>query len=56
MKSTGIMRRFDDHGRIAVPLEVRKRLGIEEGQLAEVFADEEGRIILVKRDDPERSN
>lgn len=51
MKSTGFIRRFDDLGRIVIPREVRKKLDIKEGQCAEVFLDDENRIILVKCDD-----
>lgn len=54
MKSSGIIRRFDDLGRIAIPRDVRRQLEIKEGQYAEVFTDDEGRIILVKCDDPNK--
>ena len=32
MKATGIIRRVDDLGRIAIPKEIRKQLKIEEGE------------------------
>ena len=54
MKSSGIIRRFDDLGRIAIPRDVRRQLEIKEGQCAEVFTDEEGKIILEMRDDPNK--
>lgn len=56
MKSTGTIRRFDDLGRIVIPREIRKKLEIKEGQCAEVFLDDEDRIILVKCDDPGRDS
>lgn len=33
MKATGIVRRFDDLGRIAIPREIRRQLEIKEGQV-----------------------
>lgn len=37
MKSTGIIRRIDDLGRIVVPKEIRHRLDISEGDPLELF-------------------
>jgi len=47
MKSTGIIRRIDDLGRIVIPKEIRKNLRIKEGDNLEVFVDNED-IILKK--------
>lgn len=47
MKSTGIVRRMDDLGRIVIPKEVRKVLDIKEGAPLEIFT-EDGSIILKK--------
>lgn len=47
MKSTGIVRRIDELGRIVVPKELRKTFGIKEKDPIEIFVDEE-RIILKK--------
>ena len=47
MKSTGVIRRIDDLGRIVIPKEIRKNLRIKEGDNLEVFIDEEN-IILKK--------
>ena len=47
MKSTGIIRRIDDLGRIVIPKEIRKNLRIKEGDNLEVFIEEEN-IILKK--------
>lgn len=46
MKATGIIRRIDDLGRIAIPKNVRQNLGIEAGDAFEVCA-EAGNLILV---------
>lgn len=57
MKSTGIVRRFDDLGRVVIPRELRQRVnyGNEnmEGQAVEIFI-EDGSIILkkYKEEDP----
>lgn len=47
MKSTGVVRRIDDLGRIVIPKEIRKNLRIKEGDNLEVFVDSED-IILKK--------
>lgn len=47
MKSTGIVRRLDELGRITLPIELRRTLGVEERDPLEIFV-EEGRIILQK--------
>ena len=48
MKSTGIVRRIDDLGRIVIPKEIRKTLRIKEGDPLEIFTDREGQVILKK--------
>jgi AbrB family transcriptional regulator (stage V sporulation protein T) len=47
MKTTGISRRIDDLGRIVIPKEIRKNLKIRDGELLEIFVDED-KIILAK--------
>ena len=39
MKTTGIVRRIDDLGRIVIPKEVRRALHIEEGDPLEIYVD-----------------
>lgn len=46
MKATGIIRRIDDLGRVVIPKEVRRSLGIKEGDPMEIFTTREGEIIL----------
>ena len=41
MKATGITRRIDDLGRIVIPKEVRRNLGIHEGDPLEIFLHED---------------
>lgn len=47
MKSTGIVRPIDQFGRVVLPKELRKNLGIEDGAFMEIFVDG-NRIILQK--------
>lgn len=48
MKTTGVVRRIDDLGRIVIPKEIRRTLRIREGDPLEIFTDREGEIILKK--------
>ena len=48
MKSTGVVRRIDDLGRVVIPKEIRKTLRIKEGDPLEIFTDREGQVILKK--------
>ena len=47
MKSTGVVRKMDDLGRIVLPIELRKTLGIKEKDSIEIFIDGD-RIVLQK--------
>lgn len=47
MKSTGVIRRIDELGRIVIPKEIRKNLNIREGENLEIIIDNEN-IILTK--------
>ena len=48
MKNTGIARKVDELGRIVLPIELRKQLGITEKTDALEIYVEDGRIILEK--------
>lgn len=48
MKATGIVRRIDDLGRVVIPREVRKNMGIKEGDPLEIYTDRDGAIIFKK--------
>ena len=43
---TGIIRRFDDLGRIVIPKEIRRKFKINAGEPVEIYITEEG--ILLK--------
>lgn len=47
MKSTGIVRKVDELGRIVVPIELRRKLDVKEKDPVEIFVDED-QIILQK--------
>ncbi len=47
MKSTGVVRRMDDLGRIVLPIEIRKLMDIHEKDSVEIFTDGD-KIILRK--------
>ena len=48
MKATGIVRRIDPLGRLVIPKETRRTLGISEGDSLEIFTDKGGEVILKK--------
>ena len=50
MESTGIVRRFDDLGRIVIPREIRRQLEIKGEQPMEICIDSKGWIVLKKYD------
>ena len=47
MKSTGVVRKIDELGRIVLPISIRHNLGIGEHDPVEIFMDGD-RIILQK--------
>lgn len=47
MKSTGIVRKVDELGRVVIPMEIRRNLGINEKDPMEIFIDGD-KIVLQK--------
>ncbi len=47
MKPTGIVRKVDELGRIVLPLEMKRNLGLEIGMEMEIYA-EDGNIVIEK--------
>lgn len=47
MKSTGIVRKVDELGRIVLPIELRRNLDIEERDALEIYLDGD-KIVLQK--------
>lgn len=50
MKSTGVVRRIDELGRLVLPAELRKVFNIEEKDALEVYT--EGDMIILKKYEP----
>ena len=50
MKSTGIVRRVDELGRIVLPIELRRTLDITERDSLEIYVD--GSSIILKKYQP----
>ena len=46
MKSTGIVRRVDELGRVVIPIEIRNQFGIAEKDPIEIYVD--GNSIILK--------
>jgi len=51
VKSTGIVRKVDELGRIVLPIELRRTLEIAERDTMEIFVD--GGAIVLKKYEPE---
>ncbi|SDJ72159.1 AbrB/MazE/SpoVT family DNA-binding domain-containing protein [Salimicrobium halophilum] len=47
MKSTGIVRKVDELGRVVIPIELRRTLDINEKDALEIYVDDD-RIVLKK--------
>ncbi|MBO8157653.1 MAG: AbrB/MazE/SpoVT family DNA-binding domain-containing protein [Bacillaceae bacterium] len=47
MKSTGIVRKVDELGRVVIPIELRRTLDIKEKDALEIYVDDD-RIVLKK--------
>ncbi len=47
MKSTGMVRKVDELGRLVIPIELRRTLGIDVKDAVEIFIDED-KVILKK--------
>lgn len=46
MQATGIVRNLDELGRIVIPKEIRRSLGLKEGDGLEMFISEDEELIL----------
>lgn len=50
MKSTGIVRKVDELGRIVLPIELRRTFNIEEKDALEIYVDDS--TIILKKYEP----
>lgn len=51
MRATGTVRRIDDLGRIVIPREVRRDLGIRDGDAFEIFITEDRNGVVFQKYD-----
>ncbi len=51
MKSTGIVRKVDELGRIVLPIELRRTFGIAEKDALEIYVD--GENIILRKYEPD---
>lgn len=52
MTNNGFVRRVDDLGRVLIPREIRRNLGIYEGDKLDIFLNSDGAIVIT----PVKSN
>ncbi len=45
MRATGIVRRVDDLGRVVIPKEIRRSLGIREGEPLEIYLENDAVVF-----------
>ncbi len=50
MKSTGIVRKVDELGRVVIPVELRRTLRIAQKDALEIYVDDE--MIILKKYEP----
>jgi len=50
MKSTGIVRKLDDLGRVVLPIELRRTMRMDEKDPLEIYVD--GNTIILKKYEP----
>ena len=50
LKSMGIVRKVDELGRVVIPIELRRTLGIEEKDALEIYVDRDS--IILKKYEP----
>ena len=58
MKATGIVRRIDDLGRFVIPKEIRRNMGLVEGDPIEIFTaqGDNGPELILAKYNPEEEN
>ena len=52
MRATGIVRRMDDLGRVAIPKEIRRNLRIKEGDPLEIFVNAQDGTVCFRKYQP----
>lgn len=51
MKNTGMVRKFDELGRLTIPIELRRNLGVEVKSPMEIYtnSDEKGEFLVLRK-------
>lgn len=49
MRTTHIVRRIDDLGRVIIPKEIRRQMGIKEGEPLEIYIDPSEKMVGFKK-------
>ena len=49
MKTTGIVRRIDDLGRVVIPKEIRRNMGLNDGDALEIITNYNGKEIVIRK-------
>ena len=47
MRATGIVQRVDDLGRVVIPREIRRSMGIQDGEPLEIFTGSDAEVARV---------
>ena len=50
MKSTGVVRKVDELGRIVLPIEIRRTMGLEPRDAVEIFVEND--CVILKKYEP----
>lgn len=48
MANNGIVRRIDDLGRIVIPKEIRRNMGLNDGDALEILTNHNGKEIVIR--------
>lgn len=51
MKSTGIVRKVDELGRVVIPIEIRRNFDLNEGDPMEIYVD--GQHVVLRKYQPQ---
>ena len=49
LKNTGLIRKIDELGRVVLPIEVRRGMGIDDKEELEILVDEENRRVILQK-------
>lgn len=50
VNDTGISRKIDEVGRIVIPSDLKKRMGVSNGDYVEIYLTEDNQVLLKKKE------